>query len=206
MKPYILEWKLYFWKKTAIAPRGAVIKLLPDGLVDNILKAHNGIPTLVELVAENPDCLDFVDIKLQKNFLNVYRQERRKYLAQHEKKQVAGISMGHVSSGPDNRYTHEFCNLPKDIYEKVDNEENLTSQELIEAISAASFLSREEKHPYVRLAIKKMDTLRILLMVLWETKSLDDKKYIALSVKLDEAGKMLGGWNGQLTKQNSPIK
>jgi hypothetical protein len=78
--------------------------------------------------------------------------------------------------------------------------------EVIEAIAAASFLSREEKHPYVRLAIKKMDTLRVLLMILWETKSLDNKKYIALSVKLDEAGRMLGGWNGQLSKQNSPVK
>ncbi len=78
--------------------------------------------------------------------------------------------------------------------------------EIIEAIAAASFLSREEKHPYVRLAIKKMDTLRVLLMILWETKSLDSKKYIALSVKLDEAGRMLGGWNGQLAKQNSPVK
>jgi hypothetical protein len=78
--------------------------------------------------------------------------------------------------------------------------------EAIEAISAASFLSREEKHPYVRLAIKKLDTLRVLLMILWETKSFDDKKYITLSVMLDEAGKMLGGWNGQLTKQNSPKK
>lgn len=78
--------------------------------------------------------------------------------------------------------------------------------ETMEAISAATFLSREEKHPYVRLAIKKMDTLRVLLLVLWETKSINDKKYISLSVKLDEAGKMLGGWNGQLTKQNSPAK
>jgi hypothetical protein len=77
---------------------------------------------------------------------------------------------------------------------------------MIEAISAASFLSREEKHPYVRLAIKKADTLRVLLMILWETKSFDDKKYITLSVMLDEIGKMLGGWNGQLTKQNSPKK
>ena len=32
------------------------------------------------------------------------------------------------------------------------------------------------------------------------------KKYISLSVQLDEIGKMLGGWNGQLTKQNSPKK
>jgi len=78
--------------------------------------------------------------------------------------------------------------------------------EVIEAISAASFLSREEKHPYVRLAIKKLDTLRVLLMILWETKSIVDKKYITLSFILDEAGKMLGGWNGQLTKQNSPKK
>jgi hypothetical protein len=78
--------------------------------------------------------------------------------------------------------------------------------EIIEAISAASFLSREEKQPYVRLAIKKLDTLRVLLMILWETKSVDDKKYITLSLMLDEAGKMLGGWNGQLTKQNSPKK
>ena len=42
-------------------------------------------------------------------------------------------------------------------------------------------------------------------MVLWETKSLDGKKYITLSVQIDEMGRMLGGWNGQLTKQNSPI-
>ena len=58
----------------------------------------------------------------------------------------------------------------------------------------------------MRIAIRKTDTLKILLMVLWETKSLDDKKYIALSVKIDEIGRMLGGWSGQLTKQNSPVK
>ena len=73
--------------------------------------------------------------------------------------------------------------------------------EIIEAISTAAFLSREEKQPYVRLAIRKVDTLRILLMILWETKSLDNKKYIALSEPLDEIGKMLGGWHGQLLKQ-----
>tara|TARA_Y100000310_G_scaffold292538_1_gene321349 strand:+ start:2365 stop:2664 length:300 start_codon:yes stop_codon:yes gene_type:complete len=78
--------------------------------------------------------------------------------------------------------------------------------EIIEAVALASFLSREEKHPYVRLAIKKLDTLKVLLMVLWETKSIDNKKYIALSIKLNEIGRMLGGWSGQLQKQNSPYK
>ncbi|MDD5050377.1 MAG: hypothetical protein PHV93_01365 [Candidatus Pacebacteria bacterium] len=51
-------------------------------------------------------------------------------------------------------------------------------------------------------------------MVLWETKSIDNKKYIALSLKIEEIGKMLGGWSGQLSKsldnardkRNSPTK
>jgi hypothetical protein len=76
--------------------------------------------------------------------------------------------------------------------------------ESIEAVSIASFLSPAEKQPYVRQAIRKIDTLRILLMILWETKSIDNKKYIALSVPIDEIGRMLGGWHGQLLKQNSP--
>jgi hypothetical protein len=78
--------------------------------------------------------------------------------------------------------------------------------EIIESIAAASFLLPQEKHPYVRFAIKKLDALKILLMILWETKSLDSKKYIALSAKLDEISRNLGGWSGQLTKQNSPAK
>ncbi|MEK7479870.1 MAG: four helix bundle protein [Patescibacteria group bacterium] len=73
----------------------------------------------------------------------------------------------------------------------------------MEAISAAAFLPRDEKMPYVRLATRKNDTIKLLLMVLWETKSLDNKKYAVLSERMDEIGKMLGGWQGQLKKQNS---
>lgn len=78
--------------------------------------------------------------------------------------------------------------------------------EVIEALATAAFLSRPDKLPYVRIAIRKVDTLKILLLILWETKSLDNKKYIAISAKVDEMGKMLGGWHGQLQKQNSPQK
>jgi hypothetical protein len=76
--------------------------------------------------------------------------------------------------------------------------------EIIEAVSSAAFLSRNEKTPWVRLAIRKLDTLKVLLMILWESDSLQDKKYVALSTKIDTVGKMLGGWQGQLQKQNSP--
>jgi len=77
--------------------------------------------------------------------------------------------------------------------------------ETIEAIAVASFLGRDEKLPYIRIAIRKLDTLKILLMVLLETKSLDNKRYITLSVKIDEMGKMLGGWSGQLRKKTLPL-
>ena len=76
--------------------------------------------------------------------------------------------------------------------------------ETIEAIAIASFLSPAEKQPYVRLAIRKVDTVKILLMILWETKSLDNKKYLALSVKIDEVGRMLGGWKKGLETKLSP--
>ena len=76
--------------------------------------------------------------------------------------------------------------------------------EAMEAIITASFLNQSEKLPYVHLAIRKIDTLKIFLMLLWETKSMDNKKYIELSLKLDEVGRNLGGWCGQLLKQNSP--
>jgi len=72
--------------------------------------------------------------------------------------------------------------------------------EIMETIASAGFLGPSEKAPYVRVAIRKTDTLKILLMVLWETKSLDNKKYVAVSVKIDEVGKMLGGWYGKLIK------
>jgi hypothetical protein len=76
----------------------------------------------------------------------------------------------------------------------------------MESIATAGFLSRQEKYPYVRIAIRKREVLAIFLMIIWETKSIDDDKYIALSIKIDGIGRMLGGWSGQLTKQNSPAK
>ncbi|MBN1585423.1 four helix bundle protein [Candidatus Uhrbacteria bacterium] len=75
---------------------------------------------------------------------------------------------------------------------------------LIEIIAVATFLPKDEKSGPVRQTIGRADTLKVLLMVLWESKSLDSRKYAALSVRLEEIGRMLGGWSGQLRKQNSP--
>ncbi|PJA09390.1 hypothetical protein COX68_02950 [Candidatus Falkowbacteria bacterium CG_4_10_14_0_2_um_filter_41_15] len=85
---------------------------------------------------------------------------------------------------------------------KIDN----LLTEIIEAISSASFLVRAEKQPYIKMAIRKTDAIKIFLLILWETKSLNNQKYLALSEKIEAIGRMLGGWNGQLTKQNSLTK
>ena len=97
-----------------------------------------------------------------------------------------------------------YQNLPKAHRYSLGTRVDTLFVEVMEAMSIASFLPRTEKQPYVRLAIRKVDTLKVLLSVLWETRSLDNKKYIAISEPLEEVGRMLGGWNGQLTKQNSP--
>lgn len=78
--------------------------------------------------------------------------------------------------------------------------------DIIEHISEAAFLSREERSHAIRRASNKHAALTLLLMVLWELHALDTKKYSTLSDPLNEVGKMLGGWLGQLRKQNSPTR
>ncbi len=71
-------------------------------------------------------------------------------------------------------------------------------------VASASFVKKIDKIIYLRTAIRKLDTLKILLNILWETRSIDNQKYELLSLPLDEIGRMLGGWLGQVEKQNSP--
>jgi len=52
----------------------------------------------------------------------------------------------------------------------------------------------------VQKSSAKLDVLKLFLRVAWEIKALDNKKYIALSEKLDEIGRMLGGWLKQLSR------
>lgn len=73
----------------------------------------------------------------------------------------------------------------------------------IENILVASFLQKQDKQPFVRKAIVSLDTLKFFLLVAWENDIIDMKKYTTLSLPLSESGKMLGGWHGQLAKQNS---
>ncbi|HEY4520688.1 MAG TPA: four helix bundle protein [Candidatus Paceibacterota bacterium] len=64
----------------------------------------------------------------------------------------------------------------------------------IKNVFIASYKSRDKKLIHLTKASEELDLLKLLLRVAWEIKALDNKKYIALSEKLNEVGKMLGGW------------
>lgn len=123
-----------------------------------------------------------IELAVERMVLPVLERVKQAYLLWHEY---------HSTLPKVHRYT---------IGEKIDT----LFIEILEAISTAAFLSREKKVPYILLGLQKLNTLTLLLMILWETKSLRDKRYIALSLPLDEIGRMLNGWQGQLQKQNSP--
>ena len=66
----------------------------------------------------------------------------------------------------------------------------------------ASTLTKEEKIPYLKKSSTKLDLLKFLMQVAWELEVVDNKKYIELSERLHEIGRMLGGWIISLQKEN----
>ena len=72
---------------------------------------------------------------------------------------------------------------------------------ILELLFTASYQSKDAKLPTLDMAVRKTDVLKFLLRVAWELRALDTKKYAALSEKLDEFGRMIGGWRkGLLSK------
>ena len=63
----------------------------------------------------------------------------------------------------------------------------------MESILIAS-CSSLRKNEYIRNASNKNDLLKYLIRLAYETKSINDKKYLLLEEKAIEIGKMIGGW------------
>src|SRR3989338_6668010 len=99
---------------------------------------------------------------------------------------------------------HETLRLfPKETKYSLGEKIDTLLVETIEAALTAVFLPKEQKRPFVHKAIVKLDTAKVFLYVSWELKSIDTKKYVAVSEPLAGAGQQLGGWHNQLIKQNS---
>lgn len=73
----------------------------------------------------------------------------------------------------------------------------------IEYCFLASYSALGGKSIYIDKAIARTDLLKLLLLIAFESKDLDTKKYIEISEALTETGKMLGGWKRQVQQKTS---
>ena len=65
--------------------------------------------------------------------------------------------------------------------------------EAIEYAFLASYTHTEEKLNLLSKSISKVDLVKLLLQLCWEIKAMDNKKYIHISERFNEIGKMLSG-------------
>lgn len=66
--------------------------------------------------------------------------------------------------------------------------------DITELLLTASYSPRGEKINFLIKADAKISFLKLLIRLANETKIIDNKKYLILQEKLQEIGKMLGGW------------
>jgi hypothetical protein len=66
--------------------------------------------------------------------------------------------------------------------------------EILELVIIAGYSHQNQKLPILQKISFKLDFLKVLLRLSWESKCLDHKKYQLLTGLVIEAGKMLGGW------------
>jgi len=76
------------------------------------------------------------------------------------------------------------------IWQKVEN----ITLDVLEKILIAIGLSKNEKADILEEASKKLNMLRVFIRLSKDVKAIDNKKYITFQEKLDEIGRMLGGW------------
>lgn len=96
--------------------------------------------------------------------------------------------------------------LPKSARYTLGEKIDVCLLETAEFLFSASYVPTSERFLFVRRAGAKLDLAKFFLQIAWEIKALDTKKYAMLSEKLDEIGRMLGGWIKQLLQKEIPPK
>ncbi len=94
-------------------------------------------------------------------------------------------------------YKEIYClrgTIPKSdryaVWQRVEN----TTLEVLEGILVTIGLPKNEKASTLEEASKKLNMLRVFIRLSKDVKVIDNKKYITLQERLDEIGRMLGGW------------
>lgn len=70
--------------------------------------------------------------------------------------------------------------------------------DLLEISYTAYFTQKNDKKERVSECIFTLDIIKFLISTAWEGKILAHRQYEVIALKLDEVGKMLGGWKKSL--------
>ena len=70
--------------------------------------------------------------------------------------------------------------------------------DLLELSYNAYFAKKEEKTEKISKCIFILDTLKYLVSVAWEAKLVSHKQFEEVAQKLEEIGRMFGGWKSSL--------
>lgn len=70
--------------------------------------------------------------------------------------------------------------------------------DLLEFAYVAYFTEKERKEGKINECILVTDALKFLISVAWEGKLISDRQYEDIAKKLEEIGRMLGGWKKSL--------
>lgn len=65
---------------------------------------------------------------------------------------------------------------------------------VLELTFTAAYLPPEQKIIMLGKTISQLDILKFFMQLAWESKLIPTNKYAELSQKLEEIGRMLGGW------------
>jgi hypothetical protein len=76
---------------------------------------------------------------------------------------------------------------------------------VLELTFAASYLPPEKKIIFLGKTISRLDVLKFFAQLAWESKLIPNDKYLELSKRLEEIGRMLGGWRKGL-QSKTPAK
>lgn len=79
-----------------------------------------------------------------------------------------------------------------------------TFLDILEFSFASAYLAPEQKIISLGKTISKLDILKFFMQLAWESKLIQTEKYADLSQRLEEIGRMLGGWRKGLQSKTPP--
>jgi len=88
--------------------------------------------------------------------------------------------------------------IPKNLRYTIGSRIENRYIDLLELTYQAYFSKKEERIEKITKCILLLDLIKFLIQTTWEAKIISHQHYEDISVKLDEIGRMLGGWRKSL--------